>query len=88
MKQWKYTLRLGDLFHNDALTFEEKRDRMVARMKAQPWWNKFDDETWLGHDLATAADVDEWDEYWDLFYDWADTERIWVETRERAFATD
>lgn len=78
MAQWLKQVDLKDVFHDDEMPFEEKRDIIVRRLK----------KAFLGHeeaneillDLATADDVDEFDEYWDALYDIADRERVWIST--------
>jgi hypothetical protein len=81
MAIWHPTLRLGDIFHDDDMPFEAKRDEIVRRIKAQKFWNPDDFElsdTMEG--LEEAEDANEFDEAWADFYDWADAHRVWVET--------
>lgn len=84
--KWHYTFHIGELFHNDALTFEERRDAIMRRMRQQPWFAQFDSDECITEDLETATDPDEWDEWWDQFYDWADRKRVWVNTFSKAKA--
>lgn len=78
---WRYTLKLVDVFHDDDMPFEEKRDEIVRRIKAAKF---YDPAGWELGDvmdgLEQAEDVGEFDEAWADFYDWADRERVWVET--------
>lgn len=82
---WAGRLNVGDLFHNDDLTFIEKRDAIVARIKATRWYKDADPHQWEGlHDvvenLATEESPDDFDYWWDQLYDIADVDRIWIET--------
>lgn len=80
-REWEYTLRLGDIFHNEDMSFEQKRDEIVRRIKAAGFWDEDDYD--LGEAvelLAEAEDVRDFDVYWDQFYDWADDNRVWVDT--------
>lgn len=78
---WKHTFDLRDIWKNDDLTFEQRRDAITSRMREQPWFPRFEADTGLVADLADAQDVDDWDYWWDEFYDWADNgKRVWVRT--------
>lgn len=79
--RWDYVLNLKDVFHNEEMEFEQRRDEIVKRMKAlliDP-----DLEAWL-HELADyvaeSEDEDHFNYVWDDFYDWADDHRVWVAT--------
>jgi hypothetical protein len=86
---WHYTLKLGDIFHDDAMPFEQKRDEIVRRIKATTFWNPDNFElSDVMEGLEQADDVPEFDEAWADFYDYADRERIWVETSARSGRTD
>jgi ASC-1-like (ASCH) protein len=80
MVPWSYTFRIDDLFHNDEISFEERRKAIVARMRKQPWFEAFETEEGIADDLETETDVDEWDYLWNQFYDWCDENRVWVAT--------
>ena len=82
MNRWIHRLDVGDVFHNDDLTFPEKRDEMVRRIRALPIIStRLSD---IADNLAAAETPDEWDDPWDDFYDYADERRIWVATWPRA----
>ena len=34
---WDRKIRLADVFHNDALTFEQQRDAIVKRIRSSGW---------------------------------------------------
>ena len=79
---WRHTLELGDVFHNDDLTFEQKRAEIVRRIKEAPFYDPTD---WDLDDVVTSLeeneDADEFDLTWDRFYDWCDSgKRVWVQT--------
>lgn len=81
---WAITVRFTGLFHNPELTFEQFRDAVVARIKASRWDKITEDAHELERliiDLGTAADVKEFDEYWDELYDLSGTDRVWIITR-------
>jgi hypothetical protein len=81
-KAWDHELRLGDVFHNEEMTFEDRRDAIVARIRKARWYDEDDIALWEAVDgLANAEDTDEFDAWWDAFYDWCDAgKRVWVET--------
>lgn len=81
MARWKHTLYLKDVFHDDDMTLEQRRDAIVARIKAAPFWHGGEWE--LADIVDELADVDTpsyFDAVWNAFYDWADANRVWVET--------
>lgn len=84
VNRWKYKLRVGDVFHDDEKSLAEKGQVIAARIKAAPFWEGNRDELEpLVDELVDAADAEDehwFDLVWDAFYDWADAERVWVET--------
>lgn len=82
MPEWSYKLQLGDVFHNEDMALAEIRDVVVARIKRAPFYDENHDGelTEIVDELAEVEDVDEFDAVWDRFYDWADFNRVWVET--------
>ena len=77
---WDSQINLGDLFHNDDLTFEQRRDGIVARVRATRWARDSYTVTELLDELGDTTDVDEFDEVWNLIYDEADYDRVWIAT--------
>ena len=78
---WLHKLRLADVFHNDDLTLEQRRDEIVRRIKAAPFYDEEDYDLFYIVDELADTDTAEWmDQVWDAFYDWADINRVWVET--------
>jgi hypothetical protein len=87
MPSWRYRLDVSDVFHDDGRTFEERRDIIVARIKAAPFyesrWGDWDLLVDIVDRLADSPEGDTFDEAWSEFYDWADyAHRVWIATRE------
>jgi hypothetical protein len=81
MPRWKHHLRLKDVFYNEDLTFEQRRDEIVRRIRAARWFvEDADYATTLLEQLEFARDEAEFDGWWNEFYDYADAERVWIET--------
>lgn len=81
---WDGTLRLGDVFRNEAMTFEERRDAIVARIRATEWfkrYDEFDDLPQAVEELSEVTSTGDFDGVWDAIYDIADADRVWIETR-------
>lgn len=81
MAVWLYTLRIKDVFYNEDMSFEEKRDEIVKRIKASDFWDS-DDHTLVNvvSGLAESVDTEKFDGWWNTFYDYADHYRVWVQT--------
>lgn len=80
---WDRKIRLGDVFDNDEFTFEQKRDTIVSRLRSSGWLNgrdECDELVTLVEELAAATDVEWFDSVWDLIYDHADYDRVWIDT--------
>lgn len=81
MAKWDYTVKLGRRFNDDTTTYEERRDYTVKVFRdladTLPEYEELD---WLLEELATAADTDSFDETWGEVYDWADANRVWIDT--------
>ena len=84
--QWKNRLNLGDIFQDDDMPLEEKRDVIVARIKASGWYRreiKRDDCCDLFYIVDELADVDSDDYFnvvWNALYDWCDVDkRVWLD---------
>lgn len=91
---WKAKLRIGDVFHNDGLSFEQRRDAIVRRFRALLQAGDVSQDSFglsiseLVDELAETENPDEFDWVWDEIYDWADTERVWIETFSSAPAAE
>lgn len=78
MAVWHETLNLRDVFHNEDLEFEARRDEIVKRITSLRMLDATAEQ--IAEALGEAEDEEEFDEYWDDFYDWADDVRVWVAT--------
>jgi hypothetical protein len=81
---WDKTLDMRDVFHNDAITFEERRDAIVRRLRSSAWLkgrDEFDRLVEVVDNLADAEDTTEFNGWWSELYDLADYERVWIKTR-------
>ena len=88
MPNWKYTLKLKDIWKNEEMPLAEKRVEIVKRIKTMPYWKGEDTDEPLyeimdGLETDFPPDdpnnVDDFNYWWNEFYDWADAERVWVE---------
>jgi hypothetical protein len=78
---WLHKLQLADVFHNETYTREQRRDEIVKRIKAAPFYDEDDYDLFYIVDELADTDTAEWmDQVWDAFYDWADEHRVWVAT--------
>jgi hypothetical protein len=84
---WEHTINLAGVFHNEDLTFEERRDRIVDVIRASTWYknrvegtNVFDVLYELVDELADTTTGDEFNVVWDAVYDEADYDRVWIKT--------
>jgi hypothetical protein len=77
---WAHHLDVSDGFHNEALTFEQRRDRIVARLRASAWHMDSETVQELTDELADSKNGDEFDGPWEDLYDEADHDRVWIRT--------
>jgi hypothetical protein len=82
---WDRYVRLADVFHNEAMSFEERRDAIVARLRASQWLreehpDEGDELHQFIEELGDARNNDEFRGPWDEIYDIADVERVWIST--------
>ncbi|MEE9125395.1 MAG: hypothetical protein V3U14_13030 [candidate division NC10 bacterium] len=84
MPQWKHKIDLSDIFNDEDRTFLQCRDAIVTVLRADTWLAaRFDDDDELYGivDELNDTDTEEWfNSAWNAFYDWADGERLWVNT--------
>ena len=81
---WEHRVSLEDIFHNEELTFEEKRDGIIRRIRATAWFkgcHQDDDLVYLVEELAETEDATSFDSLWSDLYDIADADRVWIATR-------
>ena len=84
-RPWQGLVNVADLWKDDEMPFDNKRDLIVGRIKSLPQYvedqesDEFDEALWLIVDeMSGVEEEDEFDYVWDSFYDWCDAERIWV----------
>lgn len=89
MPHWEYEVNVGDVFHNRDMSFTEKRDEIVKRVKASQWYADYgqdsDSPEYTGlydvvEGLSESATVVVFDTWWHELYDYADEQRAWVIT--------
>lgn len=73
---WDRKINLTGVFHNNDLTFEQRRDAIVRILRASAWMK----ERAEVDNLAYAEDTEEFDGWWDELYDEADYDRVWIAT--------
>lgn len=83
---WAHRIDVSDVFHSDTLTFTQRRDATVKRLKASPWYTtadpiEFDGVHDVVNELGNAEDAEEFDGWWGDLYDLADTDRVYIRTR-------
>lgn len=77
---WAETIDLSAFWHDESISFMEKRDRIVAAIKVSRWFVAADDDLQMCvENIADAASEDEFDDYWGELYDLADYARVWIE---------
>jgi hypothetical protein len=84
LPSWEHRLNLADVFHNDDLTFEQKRDAIVRRIRATAWfksYDEYDDLPQFVEELADTKGGHEFNGPWSCIYDIADVDRVWIATR-------
>jgi hypothetical protein len=84
MPAWDYRIDLRPVFRSEELTFEQRRDAIVDRLRTSSWVRDREDAgadlSTLVDELAEAADTDAFDRLWDDLYDEADADRAWIAT--------
>jgi hypothetical protein len=84
---WKRKIQLGDVFHNDEITFAQRRDAICKRIKASGWMKLHEEDygfEMLLEELANVDNPDDFDYWWDQLYDYADEDRVWIDTINKA----
>lgn len=86
-RKWKHRLNVGDVFHDDELSLPEKGVVIASRIKRARFYSE-DDYDLVGmveelEDAAQAGDERWFDLVWNGIYDWADANRVWIETFQR-----
>lgn len=80
---WTHIIKIGDLIFNDDLTFEQKRDGIVSRLRESDAMSTDNEQGvelgMLVDDLADTPDVDTFDWVMSDIYDLADAGKwLWV----------
>ncbi|CRY84226.1 hypothetical protein SAMN05421776_12149 [Nocardia farcinica] len=84
---WAETINLAGVFHNDAMTFVQRRDAIVERLRATRWYRNDDPYEFEGvrdivdDHLAHGEDVNEFYGWWDELYDLANYARVAITTK-------
>lgn len=76
-------IELGDIFENEDLSFPERRDSIVTRIREDQFVLNHDDKDellGLVDELQEAVDSEDFDQVWDEIYDWADVNLVWIDT--------
>lgn len=80
---WDSKLRLADVWRNPEMTFTERRDAIVARIRASQWfkgYDEYDDLPQFTEELSEVETAEDFDITWTQIYDIADADRVWIET--------
>jgi hypothetical protein len=80
---WDLTLDLSPWFHNEELTFEQRRDAIVNKIRRSPWPNKNEEVIDILEELAEVETSEEFNEILGDLYDIADLYedyRVWIKT--------
>jgi len=81
MTKWNETVNIADVFHDESMAFEARRDAIVGRIKASKWRSRKDNDLEDCVDnLAESMSIEEFDFYWGELYDLADFDRVWIKT--------
>lgn len=79
--RWHSSIDLGYVFHDNDLSFTERRDTIVQRISTASFYDADDLQLAdIVYELSQAEDAEEFDFLWDEFYDWADVNGVWVTT--------
>ncbi|MEV0267756.1 hypothetical protein AB0H43_03190 [Hamadaea sp. NPDC050747] len=84
MPHWEYRVNVADVWRNPEMTFEQRRDSIVATLRRNRWFKIEGDEGSELHEvvegLSHADDATDFDHFWDQLYDLADLDRAWIAT--------
>lgn len=78
-RPWKHTIRIGDIWKNPEMTFEERKTALVTRIRSTPWCKNDADVAAVVRRLATNRTVKGFDAAWNDLYDLADADRVWID---------
>lgn len=83
LPSWNKKINLAGVFHNNEMTFGQRRDAIVARLRESPWLTSCSEDDELIQyvdELAHAQDAGDFNAAWDAIYDCADYDRVWIRT--------
>lgn len=78
MPEWKKHVDVSQWFHDDALSVADKAKAITDHLR--PLIGDDEDAAELLDELAHQDDADEFDYVWNDLYDWADANRVWINT--------
>lgn len=81
---WAETIDLKDIFNQDSMMFEDRRDSIVGQIRLSRWYKDSEECSELREcvdGISQSEDEEEFDQYWDELYDMADYGRVWINTR-------
>jgi len=80
---WTHRVYARNILHNDSLTVEQKRDKIVAALRKSRWLEDENRTSYVDDlidELSDTTTVEEFDCVWDEIYNAADRDRVWIET--------
>lgn len=88
-RQWQYKWNIGDLWkqgEDRSLPAYEFADKLLKLMEMSDWRKAHRDDPELEEIIGDFKlfvlnkneEYDDFDELWDMFYDWADGASVWV----------
>ena len=83
MKTWDKTVDIKGILRDEDLTFEEKRDAIVAKVKRSSWYKKQDPADFpvlhqIIEEMQDSDEVEWFDSTLAALYDEADYDRVWL----------
>jgi hypothetical protein len=83
MANWQMTIDISKVFHDDEMSFEAKRDRIVAEIELSMWREITDSpltlDTVIAH-LGVAQDEVHFNQIWSHVCDLANADKVWLQT--------
>jgi len=79
---WSETVKVGDIFHNPELSFEQQRDQVCFRFRQSRWMRRAPECEPIHEyidELGDTEDQQEFNEVFQSVYDEADYARIWID---------
>lgn len=81
MPRWYETVNLRDIFYDETISYESRRNKIVEKIKASRWYKLSGSDSWLHEvvdELRDSGTNREFNRWWSAFYDIADEDRIWI----------